>query len=76
MPTLRTRNNLYVLVGIQPHEFRQKRVSLSLTCHARKPKYLLLDHLLSPPYKEHQQLMSRHPFWTTELDQKGTKAAY
>ena len=61
-------DNLFVLAGILPTELRRKRATLSLARRAQGPEHLLNKRLLSPPYKGHRHLKSRHPFVPAALE--------
>ena len=55
-------DNLFVLASILPTELRRKQAVLSLARRAQRPEHMLNERLLSPPYRKHLQLKSRHPF--------------
>jgi len=42
-------DNLSILEGIQPAEFRRKAATLSLACCAMEPEHLLHSELTCPP---------------------------
>ena len=55
-------DNLPILAGIQPAEFRRKQATLSLSRRALEPDHLLHAKLFVAPIRRQTRLKSRRPF--------------
>ena len=55
-------DNLPILAGIQPAEFRREKATLSLARRALEPNHLLHSKVYAPPVEHPRRLKSRHPF--------------
>jgi len=55
-------DNLPILAGIQPADFRRNGATLSLARRAMEPRHLLHSALTCPPNGNARRLKSRHTF--------------
>ena len=61
-------DNLFILSGIQPTEFRRLKAALSLAHCAQEPEHLLYERFLSPLGGKLREHKSRHPFVPAVLE--------